>query len=284
MRLSSTDVPLRRDYLWVTNARWQHGATVLARFENYFSGFAPAIFFVEIHMKNKNIIGVIGGMGPYASVDFYRLLIEGARYHYGAKNNDEYPEVIVDSIPVPDFLSDKKRMEEAAQILEDRTRRLSNFGATIITMVCNTACILRDRLEKVTRQPFIFVVDEVSDAVAIERKKVLILASPSTLRFGLYQKALTKRGVEFIIPEENDYQELEDIIRSVIADKYRTLLMRKLVRLVTHYRKNRDVCGIVLGCTELPLVFPNNYNLPVYNSLSILANSLLRRYYGGRHD
>jgi len=56
-------------------------------------------------MKNK-IIGIIRGMGPQASCELYRLLIEGARHRYGSKNNDEYPEILIDSVPVPDFLSE----------------------------------------------------------------------------------------------------------------------------------------------------------------------------------
>lgn len=230
-------------------------------------------------MKNKNIIGVIGGMGPYASAEFYRMLIEGARSRYGAKNNDEYPEIIIDSVPVPDFLGNTDNMEEAALMLEDRTQRLADFGATVITMACNTACILRNRLKKATHRSFIFIVDEVADQVAVGRKNVLILASPSTLRFGLYQDVFIKRGIDYVVPKATDYREIEKIIRSVIANEDRTLMTRNLVRLVANYRKNNDVGGIVLGCTELPLVFPTNYDLPVYNSLSILANSILKQYY-----
>lgn len=113
---------------------------------------------------NKNMIGVIGGMGPQASCEFYRLPIEGARLHHGARNNDEF------------------------------------------------------------------------------------------------------------------------IIRGVLAGDDRGFLMRKLVKIVERYKEKEKIGGIVLGCTELPLVFPANYDLPVYNSLSILANSVLRRYYGGRHE
>ena len=69
------------------------------------------------------------------------------------------------------------------------------------------------------------------------------------------------------------------MIRGVLAGEDRGVLMRKLVTLVTYYREKENVDGIVLGCTELPLVFPSNYDLPVYNSLSILANSVLKQYY-----
>jgi aspartate/glutamate racemase len=81
------------------------------------------------------------------------------------------------------------------------------------------------------------------------------------------------------VPPKKYYQELEYIIRGVIEGGDRPFLMKKLIRLTENILTKKSVDGIVLGCTELPLVFPVNYPIPVYNSLSILAESLLKRYY-----
>ena len=156
----------------------------------------------DLHMKNKNIIGVIGGMGPYASAEFYRLPIEGARHLYGAKQNDEYPEILIDSVPVPDFLSNTEKMEEAAQMLECRVRRLTDYGSTIITMVSNTACVLTNRLQRQTDAPFISVVDEVIRVASKNSRPVLLLASPTSLRLGLYQLALARHNIAVGFPNQ----------------------------------------------------------------------------------
>lgn len=230
-------------------------------------------------MNNKQIIGVIGGMGPQASAEFYRLLIHGAKRLFGAKNNDAFPEILMDSVPVPDFLSDIDQMEIAATMLEDRVRRLTAYGSTIITMACNTACILSDRLQKQTDKPFIFIVDEVVKRVVVDGNTVLLLASPTSLRLGLYQLQLARYNLPYIVPEKKDYAELEYIIRGILAGEDRALLMHKLVKLTECYVEKYDIKGIVLGCTELPLVFPSHYRLPVYSSLSILAESVLKMYY-----
>lgn len=231
----------------------------------------------------SKIIGIIGGMGPQASAELYRLIISQARHRYGARENDEYPEVVIDSVPVPDFLADTKKMEEAAMILEDRVKRLTVYGATTITLACNTACILNDRLQKQTDKPLISVVDEVVRTIVGKSTNVLLLASPTSLRLGLYQLVLSRYNVSFVMPRQKDFRELEYIIRGVLGDEKRDFLMRKLVRVAERYSDD-SIDGIVLGCTELPLVFPADYVLPVYDSLSILANSLLRRYYGGRYE
>jgi aspartate racemase len=229
-------------------------------------------------MKHK-MIGVIGGMGPQASAELYRLLIEGAKQRYGAQNNDDFPEILIDSVPVPDFLSDTREMEKAAVMLEDRTRRLTRYGASVISIACNTACLLHDRLSRQTSAPFISVVDEVVCEVSKRHTRVLLLASPTSLRLGLYQIALSRYGLSYVVPPEKCHREIEHIIRGVIEGGERPFLMKKLVRLTENILTNEYVNGIVLGCTELPLVFPVPYRLPVYNSLSILAESLLKRYY-----
>lgn len=218
-------------------------------------------------------------MGPQASCELYRLLIDGARYQYGAKNNDEYPEILIDSIPVPDFLSNTDRVDEAARMLEDRVLRLQMYGASFMSMACNTACILADRLQEKTTVPFISVVDEVVREVVRSGISVLLLASPTSLRLGLYQLQLSRFGVPYFVPEQKEFPELEFIIRGVIEGEDRSFLMKKLVKITERYVEIGKVGGIVLGCTELPLIFPTKYRLPVYSSLSILAGSLLKRYY-----
>jgi len=232
------------------------------------------------HMKNKNIIGVLGGMGPQASQEFYRLFIEGARHRYGARNNDEFPEIVIDSVPVPDFLADTDKMEEAAGMLEDRICRLTTYGVTTITMACNTACILVDRLRKQTHVPFVSVVEEViREVISGGETPMLLLASPTSLRLGLYQLQLARFGIPYVVPHERDYGELEYIIRGVIEGEDRARLMHKLIKVAERYSHTEKIGSIILGCTELPLVFPSQYRLPVYSSLSILAESILKRYY-----
>jgi aspartate racemase len=229
-------------------------------------------------MKGKSIIGVIGGMGPQASCELYRLMIAEARHRYGARGNDEYPEIVIDSVPVPDFLADTKKMEEVASILEDRVKRLTAYGVSTMTLACNTACILSERLQKKTDKRLLSVVDEVAGAVLGKSTKVLILASPTSIRLGLYQLSLSRYGISFVIPRRKDFGELEYIIRGVLGDEQRDGLTKKLVRLTERYL-DHAIDGIVLGCTELPLVFPNPYRIPVYSSLSILAGVLVKRYY-----
>lgn len=74
-------------------------------------------------MNKNKIIGLLGGMGPYASAYFYKLLLDKSRDFYGAKNNNDYPEILVDSVPIPDFISDTRNLKKAREILSERVKK-----------------------------------------------------------------------------------------------------------------------------------------------------------------
>ena len=107
--------------------------------------------------------------------------------------------------------------------------------------------------------------------------KVGLLASPMTIKFGLYQKALPNR-VEIILPSIKQIEKIEDIIRNVIAGRNSIIDSRKLLRIAKSLEK-RGVQGIILGCTELPFVFPRNKGFLVFDSVEILSRALLRKHY-----
>lgn len=228
---------------------------------------------------NKHIIGVLGGMGPQASCELYRLLIEGARGVYGAKHNDEYPEILIDSIPVPDGFSHPEQMEVVATMLEDRVKRMTAYGATMISLACNTVCIFKERLQAKTPVEVISTVDEVVAAIAQKHKNILLLSSSTSLKLHLYQHAFDKSEIKYLLPTSEDYSEIDTIIAGVLSGVEREVLTKKVLRLTEKLLHTVSVDAIVLGCTEMPLIFPNDFHLPVYSSLSILAESILKRYY-----
>ena len=78
-------------------------------------------------MKYRKTLGILGGMGPEASEYLYRTLIALSIKHFGAKNNDDFPEIVLQSVPVPDFISNEKAKEKALNMLLERTKALNNL-------------------------------------------------------------------------------------------------------------------------------------------------------------
>lgn len=227
----------------------------------------------------KQIIGILGGMGPQASARLLDLLIDLSIKEFGAKNGDEFPEILLDSVPVPDFISNSDNKSVALDMLKKRVKKINQLPISRIGIACNTAHILFDDLQKISKAPFVSMISEVVDSVnKAQLKRVGVVGTPSTIKSKLYQKALDKFNIKGIEPTESELRILDKIIRKVIEEKTTNKDQRRL-RSMANSLKKKGAEGIILGCTELPLVFPPKFSLPVFNSLEILARALLRNYY-----
>src|SRR3989344_2557927 len=164
-------------------------------------------------MKNKGSIAILGGMGPQASAKLLEVLFDVCVKDFGAKSDSDFPEVILNSVPVPNFISDRKNSEFALKILEKRVKKLEAFNPACFGISCNTAHVLLDNLQSKTNVPFISVIDEVADSVSeLNIKEVGLLASPVTINSALYQEALRKRKISTILPSVSELRIIETII------------------------------------------------------------------------
>lgn len=228
-------------------------------------------------IKQKPVICILGGMGPQASACLLKLLVDKVAIDFGARNDNDFPEIIVDSIPVPDFISDSKNVTKVKEELIKRVKLLDKFNPSCFAIACNTAHILLSELQQVTETPFVSIIDEVADKVRSRGfNKVGLLASPTTIATNLFGDRLSRLGIETVLPADGEIEIVEEIIRKVLAGK-RSSLDGKLLATVADSLIKNGAEGIILGCTELPLIFPGEFNKPVFDSISILADGLLKR-------
>lgn len=156
--------------------------------------------------KQRSIIGILGGMGPQASAHLVKLLVDKSAKEFGAKNGEDFPEIILDSVPIPDFIADQKNKKAALKVLKERVRRMSKMRVGILAISCNTAHILLDQLQSVSRVPFISMIDEiVKEVKGCGMRKVGLLASPTTFKSGIFQQAF--RPERLVWPERWVYCE-----------------------------------------------------------------------------
>lgn len=228
---------------------------------------------------NKKIIGILGGMGPEASNYLYKTLIDLSMKYFGAKNNNDFPEILLDSIPISDCISDDSGKQKALGILKNRVKLLNIANPSCLAIACNTAHIFLDDLQRISKAPFISMIEEVASVVArTNLKKVGILGTPTAIKYKLYQGALCKLNIRCIEPKSNELKILERVTRSVISGSSGNNDKRTLIAIANNLGK-RGAQGIILGCTELPLIFPLKQCFPVFNSIEILAMALLQKYY-----
>lgn len=164
-------------------------------------------------------------------------------------------------------------------MLNQRVKLINKSNASYLAIACNTAHILLPNLQAVSKLPFVSMIEETVKQVNQDSmKKIGLLSTPSTIKYGLYQDALKEYGISYVIPSQKQIAILEKIIRNTLSGKLFKSDTTQLEKIADDLKK-KGAEGIILGCTELPLVFPKEYSLPVYNSVEILAMALLRKYY-----
>jgi len=231
-------------------------------------------------MKNIKKIGIIGGVGPQSTNFIYKKIIEFSQAKYGAKNNNDFPYLVFESLPIPDFINNKKRVEEATKMLIKSAKNLETAGATKLAIASNTVHLLIHELEKYVKIDFISVIEEVSKKVSKQKiKTVGLLGSPVLAQSGLYEKELKKYGVNVILPNSKQLEISESIIRDVIAGVNNLFLKKEYISLL-HSMYDYGAENIILGCTELPQAI--NYEAlgeKTIDSDEILAEAIVDYYY-----
>jgi len=158
-------------------------------------------------------------------------------------------------------------------LLVDRTKKLVKFGAKTLAIACNTAHLLLPQVSKVKGAHFISMIDEVvTQSRKLRLKRIGLLATPTTIKMKVYQSKL--KGI--FTPLVEDQNRFEIIIRDVISGKTTKNQINFLENSTKSFIEVNNLDGIILGCTELPLVFPKEkFIIPILDSLEILAEALI---------
>src|SRR3990167_2578883 len=223
-------------------------------------------------------IGILGGMGPQASARLYELLIGGTKCYTPARvDSDYHPEIVLMNVPVPDFISDKKDIEIAKQMLIERTILLEQAGCIVNGIACNNAHILLADLQVVTKVPFLSIPKLVAEKIkASGFERIGLLATPVTLSSTLFDDVLD--GVEVVRPGNRIVNKIETLIYKQLNSRIETKDRRALKQIVDEFKETRELDAEILGCTELPLIFAKS-DETVIDTLQLLADGLLESYF-----
>lgn len=218
------------------------------------------------------IVGVLGGMGPLATVDFLAKLLAATP---AAKDQEHVP-VIVSAIPqVPDRTEAfRGEGESPLPLLIEGARRLKAAGAGMLVIACNTAHLWFDELGESIDLPMIHLVDAaIEDAAAIvgPGARVGLLGTDATLASGLYINREATSGLRWLMPTAREMMEL--VMPGIDAVKAgdRDMGRRHLVAAADALKK-RGAAVVILGCTEIPVVLDASTSpLPMVDATAALA-------------
>lgn len=225
--------------------------------------------------------GILGGMGPYASMTFYHSVIEISALRHGAVRNADYPHLLISNLPVPDLIASRESEDMAVKMVEEEIRRLALAGADFLVLACNTMHLFLDRFRRVSSIPFLSMVDAVIASVVRDGYSTVgILGSATSLQSDLYSRPLADAGVRCVIPSLAEQELLSALIAENIAGNRNRQDERAVYAIVDRLR-TQGAEALILGCTELPLIVAREHcSLPVYDSLRLLAETTCREIYG----
>ena len=254
-------------------------------------------------MRQERLIGIVGGLGPFAHIDFERKLLDAASRLVGARRDQDFPQWVLSSIPqTPDrteaFFGEA---EDPTPSLSQSLERLRGAGADFAVVACNTAHLFLARLRDESPLPIISLIEVTADEAAriAPGGSVGLLATSGTLRSRLYHDPLEARGLRAVSPLDlDDGEELQ--LRCVMEPIYgpsvggrhqgggiktdggsaraRALLEETARRLVAE--GGADV--LVAGCTEIPLALEGAEvaGRPLLDPAALLAGAAVRHAHG----
>lgn len=222
-------------------------------------------------MTDKRKLGILGGLGPMASVIFYKMITE----HTKATCDQDHLDVIVLSgASTPDrtdFITGKCDVSPLPKMIEG-IELLENAGAEIISVPCNTAHFFYDELNKASRVPVLNIVELTAGYIKrTGAKRVGLLATDGTIQSGSYKRECDRLGMECIVPDEENQKIIMDIIYNKIKNNNDTDPTDFFKVAQTLHDQNCDC--LLIGCTELSLIPLKNApaGLKFIDSLEVLA-------------
>ncbi len=220
---------------------------------------------------NKSpVLGILGGLGPMATVYFYEMITE----HTKASCDQEHIDIVINSrATTPDRTSYiiGKSNENPLEIMVADAMRLKEYGVTLLAIPCNTAHYFYDMLTDAIDIPFLNIMEETAKYLnECGVKKVGVMATQGTISTKTYNKYLTSHGIECIVPEKEEQELVNDIIYKDIKNGKRAN-MKNFVK-VSDSLFEQGAERIILGCTELSLIKKQeNLHSHFVDSLEVLA-------------
>ena len=227
-------------------------------------------------MKEKTI-GILGGMGPEATLDCFAKIIKNTP----AKKDQDHLRVVIDSNPkVPDRpAAISGRGESPVPAMVQGCRCLQLAGADFIIIPCVTAHFFLEEVRQQVALPILSILDVVGETIGREHpqiKTVGLLAITATIDGGFFQRRLAAENIKTLVPDENQQSK----VMAAVADlkksrpaRSRTRITAELIAAASSLISN-GARGIVAGCTEVPLALkPEHLSVPYFDALTILARA-----------
>ena len=221
-------------------------------------------------------IGILGGMSPESTTLYYEHITRTYTARFGDYG---YPEILIYSVNFQKFVDwqHNGQWNEAARAMAEALENLHGAGADFGLIATNTMHMVFDEVQRAVHMPLLSIIQATADAVlAAGLHSVGLLGTVFTMSQPFFRQGLERAGLTVLVPEPADQQPVNEVIyqelcRGEIRPASRQLFLEIIARL-----RARGAQGIILGCTEIPLlVEPQHCDLPLFNTALLHAAKAL---------
>lgn len=225
----------------------------------------------------KKTIGILAGMGPRSTAPFIELVIDECQKQYGAKDDIDFPKMMIYSLPTPFYVDRPINHKVMKETIIEGLKKLEQTGVDFIAMPCNFAHIYFEELEKSINIPLLNIVDETVKKLPASNKKITLFSTSFTYEFGIYQNGIKKYGHEFAF--KNEWQViLNNLIKNIKLNKDDEKNVEVLQDLISQV-KEEDIQNVIIGCTDLnPVLKKFSPKVNIVDSSKCLAQAVVKKY------
>ena len=226
----------------------------------------------------EKIIGILGGMGPEATIDLFYKIIKFTP----AEKDQDHLRIIIDNNPkIPDRTAAiLGKGEDPLPALQETAQNLEKAGADFIVIPCNTAHYFLSSIQESVNIPVLNMIEETAKETKKripQIKKVGLLASIGVYKSEIYHQYFKKFNIEVISPQEKDKEEIMKVIYTIKAGDLSKGVKKNVLK-ITQKLIDKGAEVIIAGCTEIPLILKEgDVSVPLIDPTQILAKAAFQK-------
>jgi aspartate racemase len=235
-------------------------------------------------MAIERMLGIVGGVGPESSADYYRRLVSRWRERGPAGT---YPSILLDSLnskPALDALLEGD-LDPTVRLFDASVARLAGAGARLVLIASVMMHLAFDRVAAAAPIPMLSILDALVDAArAGDIRRPGVVATRPTTEGEFFARPFEAAGIELVRPEEADRAFVHEVYFGELVKGHFTDLTRsRLIDVIERMKTRHDVDAIILGGTELPLILrePTYAGVPVLDATGVHVEAAIEWLLGG---
>jgi aspartate racemase len=217
-------------------------------------------------------LGMLGGVGPESTVEYYRTIIALYRERAG---DGSYPQFIINSIDLKKEIElvERNELRALTDFMLVEVEKLAQAGADFGLIASNTPHIVYDDLQSRSPLPLLSIVETACQAAkARALKRIALFGTRFTMQGQFYPKVFSREGIELVIPDREDKDYIHDkYMNELVVGKFLPETRAGLLGIIDKLKAEKRIDAVILAGTELPLILrdPIHHGIPILDTMRI---------------